>query len=116
MIDVREYLDAAGKSPYAKWFNGLNAQAAAKVAIAVTRMEQGNFSNVTGAGSGVFEYHVNFGPGYRIYFGKDGGQLVILLGGGAKKRQQADINNAIELWQDYKRRKTEAAEKKKEKH
>ncbi len=112
MIEVREYLDPTGKSPYARWFSRLNAPAAAKVAIAVIRMEQGNFSNIVGVGSGVFEYRVNFGPGYRIYFGKDGDRLVILLGGGSKKGQQADIGTAIALWQDYKKRKAGTAEKK----
>ena len=68
-------------------------------------MEQGNFSNVTGVGAGVFEHTIDFGPGYRIYFGKDGERLIILLGGGSKKRQQRDIDQAIERWQDYKQRK-----------
>src|ERR1700719_4732109 len=105
MIDVREYVDRRGHSPYATWFDGLNAQGAAKVATAVTRISLGNFSNVEGIGSGVFEYKLDFGPGYRIYFGKDGETLVILLGGGTKKRQQRDISAAIAAWQDYKRRK-----------
>ena len=52
--------------------------------IALARMEKGNFSNVKGVGSGVFEYKIDFGPGYRIYFGKDGDRLVILIGGGTK--------------------------------
>src|SRR5579859_1886656 len=104
-IDVREYLDVAGRSLYAAWFDGHNAQAAAKVAIAVTRVGQGNFFNVKGVGSGVFEYTIDFGPGYRIYFGKDGDRLVILLGGGTKKRQQRDIATALARWQDYKHRK-----------
>lgn len=56
-------------------------------------------------GSGVFEYKLDFGPGYRVYFGKDSETLVILLGGGTKKRQQRDINAALANWQDYKRRK-----------
>ncbi len=77
-----------------KWFNRLNAAAAAKVATAVVRMEQGNFSYSEGIGEGVFECRVDFGPGYRIYFGKDGDTLVILLGGGTKKRQQKDIVKA----------------------
>lgn len=72
---------------------------------AVVRIGQGNFSNVKGVGSGVYEYGIDFGPGYRIYFGKDGERLGILLGGGTKKRQQRDIATAIVLWQDYKRRK-----------
>jgi putative addiction module killer protein len=94
-----------GRSRYAGWFDGLNAEAAAKVTTAVTRISLGNFSNVESVGSGVFEYKLDFGPGYRIYFGKDGETLVILLGGGTKKRQQHDIGAAIAVWQDYKRRK-----------
>jgi len=66
-----------------------------------------NFSKGKGVGSGVYEYVIDFGPGYRIYFGKNGERLVILLGGGTKKRQQKDISNAIELWEDYKHRKKE---------
>ena len=88
MIGVREYIDRAGRSPYADWFDRLNALAAAKVATALTRLAAGNFSNVKGVGSGVFEYRIDFGPGYRVYFGKQGERLVILLGGGTKKRQQ----------------------------
>ena len=105
MIVVREYLDSSGDSPYAAWFDSLNAEAAAKVTTAVTRVSLGNFSNVEGVGSGVFEYKLDFGPGYRIYFGKDGETLVILLGGGTKRRQQREINAALANWQDYKRRK-----------
>jgi putative addiction module killer protein len=105
MIDVREFNDRQGRSPYAVWFDRLNPQAAAKVATALTRLAGGNFSNVKGVDSGVFEYRIDFGPGYRVYFGKDGDRLVILLGGGSKKRQQHDINAALTNWQDYKQRK-----------
>ena len=94
MIEVREYLDTLGNSPYAKWFDRLNVAAAVKVTTAVHRMEQGNFSNVKGVGAGVYEYRIDFGPDYRIYFGKDGGRLVLLLAGGTKKRQDADITAA----------------------
>lgn len=103
MIEVREYLDAEGSSPYARWFNRLNAAAAVKIATAVHRVEQGNFSNVKGVGAGVYEYRIDFGPGYRIYFGKDGDWLVILLLGGIKNRQDKDIAAAKRLWLDYKR-------------
>ena len=72
MIEVREYIDTQGRSPYARWFNRLNAPAAAKVATALVRMEQGSLSSVKGVGSGVFESRIDFGPGYRVYFGKDG--------------------------------------------
>ena len=104
-MEIREYLDTEGRSPYAKWFNRLNPQAAAKVAAAVVRMEQGNLSSTKGAGAGVVECRINFGPGYRVYFGNDGDALIILLGGGTKKRQQKDIEIAQSLWRDYKRRK-----------
>jgi putative addiction module killer protein len=104
MIDVRECLDRQGRSPYKTWFDRLNAQAAAKVATAVTRLALGNMSNVKGAGSGVFELRIDFGPGYRVYFGKDGDDRIILFGG-TKQRQQRDINAAIVQWEDYKRRK-----------
>ncbi len=105
MIEVREYLDDKGNSPYVKWFDHVNVTAAVKVSIAFHRVDQGNFSNVKGVGAGVFEYRIAFGPGYRIYFGKDGDRLVILLAGGTKKRQDADITAAKVYWQDYKRRK-----------
>jgi putative addiction module killer protein len=109
MAVSQEYLDAFGKSPFGNWFDGLHAPAAAKVKTAVTRLEQGNESNVKPVGSGVSERTVDFGPGYRIYFGKDGTEVIILLGGGEKGRQQSDIDSAIERWNDYKRRKKEEA-------
>ena len=107
MIEVREYLQPRGGSPFADWFAILNPKAAAKVATALARLSAGNFSNVKGGGSGVFEYRIDFGPGYRVYFGKDGEHVVIVLGGGSKKRQQHDVDAAHASWQDYKRRKKE---------
>jgi putative addiction module killer protein len=68
-------------------------------------MGNGNFSNVEGVGAGVHEYKIDFGPGYRIYFGKDGERIVILLGGSAKKRQSAAIADAQAAWAAYKRAK-----------
>lgn len=106
MIEIREYLDRSGASPYAAWFQTLSAPAAAKVAVSTIRLGQGNFSNVKSVGSGVYECKIDFGPGYRVYFGKDGEQLVILLGGGTKKRQQRDIETARAQWRDYLSRKT----------
>ena len=86
-------------------FETLNAPAALKVRTAIARMENENFSNVEPVGEGVSEYKINFGPGYRIYFAKDGATLVILLGGGTKKRQSRDIENAKRHWGNYKTRK-----------
>jgi putative addiction module killer protein len=68
------------------------------------RIADGNLSNIKPVGAGVLEYRIDFGPGYRIYFGRDGDRLVILIGGGTKKRQQADIDAAKAHWADYKRR------------
>jgi putative addiction module killer protein len=107
VVTLREYVDQQGQSPFARWFATLDAPAAAKVTVALARIEQGNFSNVKGVGAGVFEYRIDFGPGYRVYFGRDGETLVILLAGGTKKRQQADIVAAQQRWKDYKRRKTQ---------
>ena len=105
MIRITEYIDTGGRSRYAEWFNGLDPHAAAKAATAVVRIERGNFSNVKGVGEGISECRIDFGPGYRIYFGKDGIERIILLGGGTKKRQQRDIEAARRSWQEYKKRK-----------
>ena len=105
-IRVSEYLDVSGRSPFRRWFDALDGVAAAKVGTALYRLEQGNFSNVKGVGAGVFEYRIDFGPGYRIFFGKDGATWVILLGGSTKKRQSDAIGAAADAWLDYKRRKT----------
>jgi putative addiction module killer protein len=101
---VVEYV-REGTSPFARWFSALDAQAAAKVAVALYRLEQGNVSNAKSVGKGVSEYRIDFGPGYRIYFGQEGDELVILLGGGAKKTQDKDIRTAQMLWAEYKQAK-----------
>lgn len=103
-INVVEYLED-GVSAFGKWFSGLDGQSAAKVAAALYRLEQGNFSNVKSVGQGVSEYRIDFGPGYRVYFGREGGTLVVLLGGDSKKRQSRDIGNAQTLWAHYKKKK-----------
>jgi putative addiction module killer protein len=104
-IRLLEYLDAEGRSPYGAWFDGLNAPAAAKVVAALYQLAAGNRSNMKGVGSGVFERKIDFGPGYRIYFGKDGDSVVILLGGSTKQRQQQAIEAAKARWAAYRRRK-----------
>jgi putative addiction module killer protein len=105
MLLIREYVDAPGRSPFAEWFEDLDARAAAKVTVALARIETGNLSNVKGVGGGVLEYRIDWGPGYRVYFGRDGATLVILLAGGTKRRQQRDVEAAQERWAAYRRRK-----------
>jgi putative addiction module killer protein len=77
------------------------------VTVSLARIERGNLSNAKSVGAGVLEYHIDWGPGYRIYFGKDGDQLVILLAGGTKRRQQRDVEQAQQRWAEYKQRKKE---------
>jgi putative addiction module killer protein len=105
VIKLREYLTAEGERPFAKWYTRLNGPAAARVGTALRRIEHGNLSNLKGVGAGVFEYRIDFGPGYRIYLGRDGETLVILLAGGTKARQQRDVETARLRWEDYRRRK-----------
>ena len=105
MPEIREYVDDRGRSSFGRWFDALEAGAATRVRTALARMEAGNLSNVRGVGSGVLEYRINVGPGYRVYFGRDGDTLIVLLGGGTKTRQQRDIEDARELWREYQRRK-----------
>jgi putative addiction module killer protein len=101
---IKELLLADGDSPFGEWFGSLEAVAAAKVRVAVSRMEQGNLSNVEWF-RGIGECKIDWGPGLRIYLAKDGLKIIILIGGGTKKRQQQDIDKAMALWEDYKRRK-----------
>jgi putative addiction module killer protein len=100
------YIAATGRSPFADWFDGLPHDAAARIAVVLKRMEQGNLSSAKSVGEGVLEVRIDFGPGYRVYFGADGKTIVILLAGGTKQRQQRDIEAARKRWSDYKKRKT----------
>jgi putative addiction module killer protein len=102
MLALEEFLGVSGKSAYRRWFDDLDVAAATKVTVALERMAAGNTSSLKALGDGVSECKVDYGPGYRIYFGKDGEQLVILLGGGTKKKQSVDIENAKALWREYK--------------
>jgi len=114
VVDIREYTDRGGHSPFREWYDRLNTEAARKVTTALYRIGLGNLSNAKGVGAGVYECKINFGPGYRVYFGKEGEEIVILLGGGTKQRQQNDIKVALERWEDYKQRKKHQKEKEEE--
>lgn len=103
--ELVELLLPDGTSPFARWFASLDAIAAAKVRVALSRMEGGNLSAVKWF-RGIGECRIDWGPGYRIYLAKDGQTLILLLGGGTKSRQQKEIDGALEAWEQYKRRKT----------
>jgi putative addiction module killer protein len=103
-FQIREYTEG-GRSPFAEWFNDLEAVTAAHVYRYVRRLETGNFGAAKPLRDGVFELRVDFGPGYRVYCGRDGQTIIILLGGGSKRRQEADIGAAVEHWKRYKQTK-----------
>lgn len=102
-IRVEEYVREDGSNPYKRWFDGLDARAAAKVATAKLRLELGITSSIKWFG-GMGEYVIDWGPGYRVYLAKDGETLIVLLGGGTKRGQQRDIDRAKALWAEYKSR------------
>ena len=103
-LNVKEYVQEDGNNPYKDWFDDLDTQAAVKVAVVIARLELGNTSNIKWF-DGIGEYVIDWGPGYRIYLAKDGEKLIILFGGGTKKKQQKDIDRAKELHAEYKARK-----------
>jgi putative addiction module killer protein len=103
-IQIDEYLRADGSNPYKAWFDGLEAQAAAKVTTAKLRLELGNTSSVKWF-AGMGEYVIDWGPGLRIYLAQDGDRLIVLFGGGTKRGQQRDIDTAKALFAEYKARK-----------
>jgi len=103
-FEIREYT-VEGRSPFAEWFDRLDAVTADRVDRYIRRLESDNFGVAKGVGEGVSELRLDFGPGYRVYFGRDGKTLIILLGGGSKRRQGADIAAAIARWKHYKRTK-----------
>ena len=105
MIELVVYVTEEGKAPFDDWFDKLDTAAALKVRTALARIETGNLGDVKPIGQGVSERRITFGPGYRVYFGKDGDKIVILLCGGTKKRQSKDIEQAKVFWDDYKNRK-----------
>src|SRR5579864_1308656 len=105
MIRIEEYLTEDDKSPFGRWFAALDARAAAIVTVALGRLGDGDTSGVKSIGEGAGELRIDRGPGYRVYFGWDGKALVILLGGGTKRRQQNDIQTALKHWRAYKARK-----------
>lgn len=100
-FEVKEFIEN-GNSPFADWFDSLDDVTAARIDKYVRRLEAGNFGAAKVLQEGISELKLDFGPGYRVYFGRDGKTIIILLGGGSKRRQSADIAAAIERWKRYK--------------
>ena len=97
---ILEYAEG-GRSPFREWFDRLDSVAAARIDRYIRRLEMGNFGAVKRLRDGVMELRVDYGPGYRVYFGREGKALVILLGGGDKRKQSADISAAVARWKRY---------------
>jgi len=105
MNDIVHYLNATGRDLYQDWLDRLKDRTAkARITLRINRMAAGAFGDCKPVGNGVWELRIDHGPGYRVYYAKAGRQLVLLLSGGDKRQQQADIEHAIECWLDYQRR------------
>jgi len=103
MVELQEYVDLEGRNAFNRWYQSLESNTRSRVVTALNRLRHNSLA-MKGVGGGILELRLHFGPGYRVYFGKDGETLVILLCGGSKKRQNADIEVAKELWSEYKKR------------
>lgn len=103
--EIRRYVKPDGTIPFQKWFDSLrDRQAQVKIDARLDRVELGNLGDYRSVGEGVGELKINYGPGYRVYFGQMGSTIVLLLCGGDKSTQQQDIRKAKEYWADYERR------------
>jgi putative addiction module killer protein len=102
-VEIRTYETKDGKVPFDEWFMGIrDDKTRARIETRIDRLSLGNFGNCSAAKEGVIELCIDFGPGYRVYFGRDGDTLVVLLGGGKKDTQEADMRLARKYWRDYK--------------
>lgn len=111
--EIELYVTSDGDSPFEDWLSGLrDAKARAKIRVRLDRVRLGNLGDCKSVGSGILELRVDYGPGYRVYFGQQGGALVILLCGGDKSSQVADIKSAKKFWLDYESRQGESDESK----
>jgi putative addiction module killer protein len=104
-IAIRSFVEANGRVRFQEWLDSLDRHTQARITVGLARLSSGNRSHVKGVGGGVAELKLDFGPGYRIYFGQDGDILIILLAGGTKRRQSEDIATARARWAEHKMRK-----------
>ena len=100
-LTIREYVTADGRNPFREWIETLDVGVRARIQARVLRFEMGNLGDHKSVGRGVWEARLVFGPGYRIYFCKDGKSIVVLLGGGAKASQSQDIRRVQAFCREY---------------
>lgn len=104
-MDIRRYITPGGVDIFGAWLSGVrDPTAKAAIAIRITRLATGNPGDRRSVGGGVFELRIDVGPGYRLYYARVGAEIVLLLCGGNKRRQDADIQRAKTLLDDYERR------------
>lgn len=103
-IAVYYYQTSSGRCPFKDWFNSLDEQVQQIVDARLTRVRRGLLGHAENLGGGVWELKLDVGPGFRIYYGRAGKSIVILLQAGHKKSQSSDIDSARECWSDYLRR------------
>jgi len=105
MFDLRHYTDPQGQDLFGRWLDGLrDRQAQARVAARLIRLHNGNFGDCKPVGAGVWELRIDWGPGYRVYYAIEGKRVILLCDGGSKRTQAADIERAIERWQEWQQR------------
>ncbi|MES2262046.1 MAG: type II toxin-antitoxin system RelE/ParE family toxin [Pseudomonadota bacterium] len=105
MYQISDYLAVDGHDPMKEWLANLaDRQARARILVRVQRMAAGNFGDCKPLANGVWELRIDHGPGYRVYYARSGEKLLLLLIGGDKRKQQADIATAIAYWKDWNRR------------
>lgn len=105
MNKISDYLTDAGRDPFKEWLENLSdRQARARVLVRIHRMAAGNFGDCKPVADGVWELRIDYGPGYRVYYAKTGEKYLLILAGGDKRRQQADIDIALEYWKNWNRR------------
>jgi len=105
MIEIRRYVTKAGRIVFSEWFAVLeDKNAQARIADRIDRIEEGNFGDCKSLGGGLFEFRVHHGPGYRVYYAMISRMCILLLCGGDKRKQSADIERAREYLQDYRER------------
>lgn len=103
-VTVKYYQTSSGRCPFRDWLNSLDGKIGARVDARLARVRRGLFGDSEPVGGGVLELKFDIGPGYRIYFGRVGKDVVILLYSGDKKGQAEDIKSAQSFWNDYLRR------------
>ena len=108
MVRVVHYVTEDGRDYFDEWLQCQDAEIRARVQTRIDRIELGNFGDHKGVDEGVFELRIDFGPGYRVYYGLDSKTLVILLVGGTKKQQVRDVKMAQTHWKTYKEEKRHA--------